>query len=120
MDLIERILAGKVPSTPDALNFEDLTLAASTTETDLVAGTAGKHTVCLYIHIVNTSATPARIDFRDSEGGTVRAAVYVPATSAYTYNIPFVGLTSGGDITAQSSASVSSILIYTQYFKFNA
>lgn len=93
-----------------------LTLASSTAETTLIPAVAAQFNDLLSIVCINTSATPTRVDFRDSTAGTIRFSIQCPAGDtrgiSLTAGMPQAAVNTAW--TAQCSVSVSSIIITGQ------
>jgi hypothetical protein len=100
----------------------NVTLSASVVETTLIsAGAAGVfHDLC-YVTIANTSATDARIDFRDATAGTVRFSILAKAGQTTGFARPrsdgVKQTTAANNWTVQSSASVTDIRIFAEVVK---
>lgn len=95
-----------------------ITITSSTAETVIVSsGAAGVFNDLMNVLVLNTSATAARVDFRSGSGAAVEFALYVPAGDTRGMASPHVWTQANPAInwTAQSSASVSDIRIYTTY-----
>ena len=94
-----------------------VTISASTAETDLLAaGGAGVFHDLTMVLVSNTSDTPARVDFRDDAGGTVRFSLYCPAGAVVGFvpPRPFKQTAANKKWTAQSSANVTDLRITIQ------
>lgn len=101
----------------DLVGSATLTLSASTSETTLIGQTASVFHDLTAVIVNNTSGTAARIDFRDTTGGSVIFAIYVPAgdVRGVTFQTPQPQTTVNTNWSAQSSASVTDIRIFAQY-----
>lgn len=101
----------------DLVSSATLTLSSSTTETTLVAATAAVFHDLVAVVAVNTSATAARLDFRDTTAGAVIFALYLPAgdTRGFTLTTPLPQTSVNTNWSVQSSASVVDLRIMVQY-----
>lgn len=102
----------------DLINpITQLTLTSTTTETSLIAAVASTFNDLLSLCVVNTSATPTQVDFRDSTGGTVRQTLYVPAGDmrGIVLQVPMPQAAVNTAWTAKCGTSVASIIITGQY-----
>lgn len=96
------------------------TITASTSETTVLAAAAANvyHDIVGVI-VVNSSATAARVEFKDATAGTTRFHIYAPAgaTVGFMPPVPVAQATAAANWTATSSASVSSLHIFVQAIK---
>lgn len=105
----------------DLIGTQTTTISASTSETTVVtAGGAGIFNDLLLLVVSNTSGTAARVDFRDTTGGSVLFSVYVPAGDVRGFSLGGVVIPQTGtntNWTAQSSASVTDLRVYAVFAK---
>lgn len=102
----------------DLVGTQTTTLTTSTSETTIVTQTASVFHDLIALIISNTSATAARLDFRDTTGGSVLFSIYVPAGDTRGFSmggVPIPQTSVNTNWTAQSSASVTSIYIYAVF-----
>ena len=92
---------------------------SSTTETTLLAAIASFFVDITAIIAINTSATPVRVDFRDSTAGTIRFGLEIPATDTrgFVLRYPRYQTTANNNWTAQLSAAVTDVRIFAQGMK---
>jgi hypothetical protein len=85
---------------------------STTTETTIVPNIAATFNDLEALIISNTSATPVRVDFRDTTAGTVRFSVMLPANGTVVFVPPAVKQTTlNTNWTAQLSAAVTDVRI---------
>lgn len=103
----------------DLVGTQPTTISASTAETTVVAAAASTFNDLTAIVISNTSATAARVDFRDTTAGSVLFSIYVPAgdVRGATFNRPVPQTSVNTNWTAQSSASITDLRIYCVFDK---
>jgi hypothetical protein len=103
----------------DIVGTQTTTISASTSETTIVTAAASVFNDLVSLIVSNTSATAARVDFRDTTAGSVLFSLYVPAgdTRGATYTTPVPQTSVNTNWTAQSSASVTDLRIYAQFIK---
>lgn len=97
----------------DLIKTQTTTIAASTSETTVVTAVASHFMDLLQVVIANTSATAARVDFRDTTAGSVIFSLYAPAgaTVGFTAAAPLSQTSVNTNWTAQSSASITDLRI---------
>lgn len=93
-----------------------LTLS-STAETILINATPGYYCDIISLVIINTSASPTKVDFRDSPAGTIRMSLYVPGgdTRGISLVTPLPQAVADYAWTVENNAGVSSITISGTY-----
>jgi hypothetical protein len=98
------------------LPITQLTLT-SITETTLITAVASTFLDLISLVVINTSATPTQVDFRDSTGGTVRLSLYVPAgdTRGLALPTPMPQNTVNNNWTAKLGTAVTSVIITGSY-----
>lgn len=104
----------------DLVGTQTTTISASTTETTIVTAAASTFNDLLLLVCSNTSATAARLDFRDTTGGSVLFSIYVPAGDVRGFSlggVPIPQTSVNTNWTAQSSASVTDLRIYAVWVK---
>ena len=103
----------------DLVGTQTTTISASTSETTIVTAAASTFNDITALVCSNTSATAARIDFRDTTAGSVLFSVYVPAgdVRGVAFQRPVPQTTVNTNWTAQSSASVTDLRIYATFDK---
>lgn len=104
----------------DLIGTQTTTISASTSETTIVTAAASVFNDLLMLICSNTSATAARIDFRDTTAGTVLFSIYVPAGDVRGFSLGGVVIPQTSvntNWTAQSSASVTDLRIYAVFAK---
>jgi hypothetical protein len=96
-----------------ALHDNNAITLSSTTETTLVAAVTAIFQDVYSLHFSNTSASPTRVDIRDSAAGTVRFSVQLVANQSYTWTspLPLKQATVNTAWTAQLSAAVTDVRI---------
>lgn len=101
----------------DLVGSQTTTISASTSETTVVTAAGSIFNDLTAIIISNTSATAARVDFRDTTAGSVLFSFYVPAgdTRGATYSRPLPQTSVNTNWTAQSSASITDLRVYCVY-----
>lgn len=103
----------------DLVGTQTTTIAASTSETTVVTAAASTFNDLTAVVISNTSATAARVDFRDTTAGSVLFSIYVPVgdVRGVAFNRPIPQTTVNTNWTAQSSASITDLRIYCVWDK---
>lgn len=98
----------------DLITDNTVTITSSTAETTILSAVASTFLDVTSIIVANTSATPARVDFRDDTAGTVRLSLYVPAGDmrGVVFSRPRPQTAVNKNWTAQSSASVDGLRIF--------
>lgn len=98
----------------DLVGTQTTTISASTSETTIFTAAASVYNDLTALVISNTSATPARVDFRDTTAGSVLFSIYVPAgdVRGVAFNRPIPQTSVNTNWTAQSSASITDLRIY--------
>jgi len=88
----------------------------STTETALLTGVSSQYLDLVSLFLSNTSASAARVDFRDATSGTVRFSLNLIAgqTMAISLTNPWQQTTAGGTWTVQLSGAVTDVRIAAQ------
>jgi hypothetical protein len=101
----------------DLVGSATITLSSTTTETTLVGATASVFHDLTAVTVSNTSATAARVDFRDNTGGSVIFPLYVPAgdVRGIVFQVPQPQTSVNTNWSAQSSASVADLRIFAQF-----
>lgn len=98
-------------------NIPGLTLSSGT-ETTLIAAVASQLSDITGIICINTSASAVRVDFRDSTGGTIQFALYLPAGDTRGFSgMMYKQTTANNNWTAQLSSAVTDVRIYGTYVK---
>lgn len=106
-----------IPQAPrDLITDVTVTITASTAETTILAAVASTFLDLTAVMVSNTSATAARVDFRDTTAGTIRFSLYVPAgdVRGMVLQVPRPQAAVNTNWTAQSSASVTDLRVYMQ------
>lgn len=109
-----------IPQAPrDLVGTQTTTISASTSETTIVTAAASIFNDICTIFVANTSATAARVDFRDDTAGTVIFSIYAPAgaTTGFCPGVPVPQTAVNKNWTAQSSASVTDLRIFVEFVK---
>lgn len=109
-----------IPQAPrDLIGTQLTTITASTSETTVVTAAASIFADIAMVTVSNTSATAARVDFRDTTGGSVIFPVYCPAgqTTGFVPHVPIPQTSVNTNWTAQSSASVTDLRVFVQFVK---
>lgn len=103
----------------DIMGTQTTTISASTSETTIVTAAASTFNDLVSIFISNTSATAARVDIRDTTGGSVIFQLYIPAGDmrGLSLTTPWPQTTVNTNWTAQSSASVTDLRISALFIK---
>lgn len=103
----------------DLVGTQATTISASTSETTIVTQAASIFNDLTLLIVSNTSATAARVDFRDTTGGSVLFSMYIPAgdVRGISLNRPIPQTTVNTNWTAQSSASVTDLRVYAVFDK---
>lgn len=103
----------------DIVASQTTTISASTAETTVITAAASIFNDLSAIWVSNTSATAARVDFRDTTAGSVLFQLYVPSGDirGVSFNTPFPQTSVNTNWTAQSSASVTDLRITALYIK---
>lgn len=103
----------------DIVGSQTTTIAASTSETTVGTAVASTFLDLTSVMISNTSATAARVDFRDTTGGSVIFSIYAPAGDirGAIFNTPQPQTSVNTNWTAQSSASITDLRIFLQFIK---
>lgn len=103
----------------DLVGTQTTTIAASTSETTIVTAAASVFNDLVLLIISNTSATAARLDFRDTTAGSILFSVYVPVgdVRGFAPSQPIPQTTVNTNWTAQSSASITDLRIYAVFNK---
>jgi molybdenum cofactor biosynthesis enzyme len=104
----------------DLIGTQTTTINNSTAETTVVSQAASVFNDLLMLVISNTSGTAARLDFRDTTGGSVLFSLYAPAGDTRGFSLGGVVIPQTSvntNWTAQSSASVSDLRIYAVFAK---
>jgi hypothetical protein len=100
----------------DLVSSQTTTIAVNT-ETTIVTSAASIFKDIVAFNIVNTSATPVRIDIRDATAGSIITQFYVPATDmrGIAYPVPLPQTTAANNWTAQVSSAVTDIRITAHF-----
>lgn len=96
------------------------TIAASTSETTIGTAVASTFLDLVGLIISNTSATAARVDIRDTTGGSVLFSLYIPAGDVRGFSLPGSSIpqtTVNTNWTAQSSASITDLRVLALFEK---
>lgn len=104
----------------DLVGTQTTTISSSTSETTIVTAAASVFNDLTALVVSNTSATAARVDFRDTTGGSVLFSLYVPAGDTRGISLggfPIPQTTVNTNWTAQSSASVADLRVYAVFMK---
>lgn len=103
----------------DILGSQTTTIAASTAETTIVTAAANIFNDIVAITLINTSSIAARVDFRDTTGGSIIFALYIPPGDVRGISLPtpWPQTTVNTNWTAQSSASLTDLRIGVLFIK---
>lgn len=103
----------------DIVGMQTTTITSSTSETTIGTAVASTFLDVTGIIVSNTSATAARVDFRDTTAGSVLFSLYVPAgdTRGMIFHTPAPQTSVNTNWTAQSSASVADLRVLLKYVK---
>jgi len=103
----------------DLIGTQTTTISASTSETTIVTAAASVYNDLIMLVVSNTSATAARVDFRDTTAGSVLFSLYVPAgdTRGFAPGVAIPQTSVNTNWTAQSSASVTDLRVYAVFTK---
>lgn len=96
------------------------TIAASTSETTVGTAVASTFLDLVGLIISNTSATAARVDIRDTTGGSVLFSLYIPAGDVRGFSLPGSSIpqtTVNTNWTAQGSASITDLRVLALFEK---
>lgn len=106
-----------VNATRDIITTQATTITSSTAETTIGTAVASTFLDLATVTVDNTSATAVRVDFRDTTAGTVRFSIEVPATDdrGRVLQVPIPQTSVNTNWTAQSSASVADLRIFTEF-----
>jgi hypothetical protein len=109
-----------VPGTlRDLVGTQATTISNSTTETTIVTAAASVFNDLTALIVSNTSATPTRVDFRDTTAGTVLFSLQIPGNDVrgITFTRPIPQTTANTNWTAQSSVAVTDLRVYAVFDK---
>jgi hypothetical protein len=101
----------------DLVTQNNITLLNTTSETTLLTGVASTFLDVTRLILSNTSSTAVRVDVRDTTGGTVRLSLMLAANgggAVIPFDPPLKQTTTGGNWTAQASASVADVRVFAQ------
>lgn len=103
----------------DIVGSQTTTITSSTAETTIITQAASTFNDITAIFISNTSAAAARVDIRDTTGGSVIFQIYVPAGDmrGVSLSTPWPQTTVNTNWTAQSSASIADLRVSVSYVK---
>lgn len=102
----------------DLLGSQTTTIS-NTTETTIITAAASIFNDLVTLFISNTSATAARVDIRDTTGGSVIFQLYLPAGDmrGLSLTTPWPQTSVNTNWTAQASASVTDLRISAMFVK---
>lgn len=118
-DKLGRIVA-QLGQARDLRGKQNTTITASTSEATIVTAAASTFNDLVALVISNTSATPVRLDVRDTTGGTVLFSLEVPASDTRGFVLTGSSIpqaTVNTNWTIQSSASVTDLRILSIFEK---
>lgn len=107
------------PITRESIVQNSITLT-DTTETTLIAAATGMYHDLTLLMISNTSASKIRVDFRDTDSGSVIFSVEVAADGGGNnppFKVPVLQTTANTNWRATLSGSVTDIRIFAQAIK---
>ena len=102
------------PIVPRDLIVHNRIALTTTTETTLIAATAGVFHDIVKLLIHNSSSSVVAIDFRDSTGGTIRYTAVAAADgggAVVPFEVPLTQATVNNNWTAQLGTAVSTVYI---------
>lgn len=103
----------------DIMGSQTTTITSSTAETTIITQAASIFNDLVSVFISNTSATAARVDIRDTTGGSIIFQLFIPAGDmrGLSLTTPWPQTTVNNNWTAQSSASVADLRVSALFVK---